>query len=30
MFLIWTGAKNELDQFLNDLSKNQHPSIKLH
>ena len=27
IFLIWTGTKNELDQFFKDLSK-KHPSIK--
>ena len=26
-FLIWTGTKNELDQFFKDLNK-KHPSIK--
>ena len=27
IFLIWTGTKNELDQFFKDLNK-KHPSIK--
>ena len=26
-FLIWTGTKNELDQFFKNLNK-KHPSIK--
>ena len=27
IFLIWTGTKNELDQFFKDLNE-KHPSIK--
>ena len=29
MFLIWTGTKNELDQFFKDLNE-KHPSIKFY